>query len=57
MIRKNLFLAGASVLTLLLSGYAMANNSIVYDAEFQKVTSSVWRCMGRRRQAAEQTPG
>ena len=37
MIRKNLFLAGASVLTLLLSGYAMANNSIVYDAEFQKL--------------------
>lgn len=34
MIRKNLILAGASVLTLLLSGYAMANNSIVYDAEY-----------------------
>ena len=34
MIRKNLILAGASALTLLLSGYAMANNSIVYDAEY-----------------------
>ena len=34
MIRKSLILAGASALTLLLSGYAMANNSIVYDAEY-----------------------
>ena len=34
MIRKSLILAGASALMLLLSGYAMANNSIVYDAEY-----------------------
>ena len=34
MIRKSVILAGASALTLLLSGYAMANNSIVYDAEY-----------------------
>jgi len=37
MIRKNIIIAGASALTLLLSGYAMASNSIIYDAEFQKL--------------------